>query len=293
MTTLFDSTELPTEGSPSSRAVSRANPFQVRDAVEELVTSVSCGRRCSGSFARLLPDGSWAKTCEGSLASILDELSEPFCQTWPVWGTAWDGLATALTKPAQRRTEGTGCSSSATWGTPRTSDAMGGERPTKINANGRLVRIGSDGETEHGINVSDQAANWPTPDSVPDAPNTGSNSKNVVPGLGNRAQGWPTPGVHTSPDSSPGAQRKSDLRIEGANWPTPQTADGERMSETMVRGNPTLQGASGTFPQAQATSTDGRTSLNRISALLPPSAGKRRLNWKFVQALMGFPDGWL
>lgn len=48
------------------------------------------------------------------------------------------------------------------------------------------------------MNLQDQVtiAGWHTPDTVPDAPNKGTNCKNVIAGLGNQASG-------TIPSSSP------------------------------------------------------------------------------------------
>jgi hypothetical protein len=67
--------------------------------------------------------------------------------------------------------------------------------------------------------------------------------------------------------------------------PTPQTADGERGSDTMVRGNPTLGGASRTH-QAQVTETAGPPTST------PTPTSRLQLNPRFVEALMGLPPGW-
>ena len=64
------------------------------------------------------------------------------------------------------------------------------------------------------------------------------------------------------------------------DWPTPAAADSERVSETYVRGNPTLLGAS---LQVPTTSPSGDES----------SEPTRRLNPRFVEWLMGVPIGWV
>lgn len=100
---------------------------------------------------------------------------------------------------------------------------------------------------------------------------------------------WPTPTAEsygTSNNGCPGDGReayatKGKPSLEGMarqDWPTPQAADSERASETMMRGNPTLRGATLGPP--------GQESLN--------SRGNRRgsLNPDWVETLMGAPPSW-
>ena len=246
-----------TAARPSSPVVSRANRSQVLESARELVTTAFYGRSSAASFASRAPDGSWERTSEGSLASLMGESSVEFSATWPTWGTASDGLATALTKPVERPTAGTGCSSSGTWPTPRSCP---GDHASGEAAATRAASTCSD--------IQAQAQTWPTPDSVPDAPNTGSNSVNVVPGLGNRAQQWPTP-------------RAAELDGRGNAKRKPGTG-GKMLDEECT-----------SFPQAPATSKPGTDYCSLIRSLLQRSPGKRRLNADFVQKVMGFPEGWL
>jgi hypothetical protein len=46
------------------------------------------------------------------------------------------------------------------------------------------------------------------------------------------------------------------------------------------------------FHQAQTTSTDGENSCESGPTSHPPSTQRKRLNYRFVQRLMGFPDDW-
>lgn len=129
------------------------------------------------------------------------------------------------------------------------------------------------------------------------------------PRKGSGSSYWPTPDAAASTQTS---RDGSNGRI--GPWPTPQTADGERGSLTMMRGNPTLKGAATTWAMPQVngnvydllpnqakkwsideaclglpapkTLTDGEnTSLS--TPLL-----RRQLNPRFVEALQGWPIGW-
>jgi len=69
---------------------------------------------------------------------------------------------------------------------------------------------------------------WDTPDGMPEAPNTGSNRKAQVAGLGNQAQQvmarqWATPDCNTSTYSN--GKMGPNIREQAAAWPTPRTTD--------------------------------------------------------------------
>ncbi|KKK56991.1 hypothetical protein LCGC14_3059000, partial [marine sediment metagenome] len=123
-------------------------------------------------------------------------------------------------------------------------------------------------------------------------------------------------------------KRQVDLANKAKHWPTPNAADGERASETLMRGegNPTLLGAARNWPTPNANPEapnmskhrgGGRMSArdteqclatvtSRLDQTTPkhgancwcntPSCGlrshKRKLNPNFVEALMNFPPGW-
>lgn len=123
---------------------------------------------------------------------------------------------------------------------------------------------------------------------------------------------FPTPnawGAHQGAESRETKAKRNaggvNLR-EACNWPTAQSADGKRTSETMMGGNPTLRGeALWCSPNASpAEAGSSSRSGNRIGELLlagqcrrgqPSTNGKRRgsLNPAWVSQLMGYPDGWL
>ena len=156
------------------------------------------------------------------------------------------------------------------------------------------------------------AQNWPTPDTAPEAPNTGSNKKSGPPGLGNAATMWQTPATDAFRSrggdrvEEPGLDRQArmwstphahnaqgqpgqgmsaaggrhrDLNRETESWATPMANDGVKPSV----GNRTTADLS---HQAQQMQTDGApTSQQADLRQLRPV-----LNPRFVAALMGWPD---
>jgi len=92
---------------------------------------------------------------------------------------------------------------------------------------------------------------------------------------------------------------QTNLGTEVQNWPTPlafdskDMADGNRDARKAVGGGPKPGARGSIFPQAPATSTDGDGSPCPIRAFYLRFPQKRRLNFRFVQWLMGFPEGWL
>lgn len=151
------------------------------------------------------------------------------------------------------RTAGSGSSS---WPTARVSMAHGASQAEldQGNPNRRI-------ETE--------AENWHTPDTAPEAPNKGSNMTRgeglKPPGLGNQAQSmmWATP---TSRDYKDGSDPSENVETNAL----------------LGRQAPRWNG-----PQAPRTPMPGPQSSEN------DQISHRRLNPKFVEWLMGLPEGWL
>jgi len=97
--------------------------------------------------------------------------------------------------------------------------------------------------------------------------------------------------------------------VAGLDWPTPQAADSERASLTMMRGegNPTLLGAATDWPTITAVDAGGKAGLKYVGGnpnlgaingplveANPSTPGSPRvsLNPDWVEALMGAPPGW-
>src|SRR3990167_3444031 len=89
-----------------------------------------------------------------------------------------------------------------------------------------------------GLRISDSdCGSWHTPDTMPDAPNKGSNCKNIIAGLGNQARqaSWPTPTRQDAASSGAAGYSTESGRHTGttltdaaraASWPTPNTPSG-------------------------------------------------------------------
>ena len=144
----------------------------------------------------------------------------------------------------------------------------GGPNLQTQTANWASIRA-SDGE-KGGPNMRDgagslhlpsEAAQWHAPDTVPDAPNKGSNCKDVVPGLGNQAKGF-----RSHLQGRDWVELACSLRLEDFS-----SATLELLGDAIRPSSPK--------PSSGASSSD-KTSTSR-----------RRLNPNFVEWLMGWPIG--
>lgn len=251
--------------STSSRLVRRANPLQVRDAAREMVTSVISGGNISVSFARLDQERVWRRTSEDCSLFSQEMPSEPFSGTWTTWGTAWDGAATELTKPLERPTNETASSSLDSWQTPGNRAVEWTKEdfwrtPSASDPEGGVMEIrpGCDAK----LRLRDDAANWPTPASRD----------------------------HKGKFSFPTHKGGEDLSTSTEGWPTPKV---EEIRSSSGHGVRNLNEEAPSFPQAPQTSTPGPESLDTILDYYRLWPSKRRLNWRFVEWMMGFPPGWL
>ncbi len=284
-------------GSPVSPSPSLAKTV-------ESMTNATCGPRPSVQFASWDPATSSWRTSQGSL---LTGTLEPYSETWPKAGTMRSGTLLRLRKSERR----TAANASSSWPTPDAGNMNDGEDPeqwaerrtrvreTANNGNGFGRRLPIEARTwptadanrssysngARGANLREEAALWDTPKASSDK--GGSNQRD---GQGRlyldaQARQWPTPRAsenearttHPTPTQMAGTHGRN-LAAESGVWPTPQAADSERASETMMRGNPTLLGAS---RQAPTTETPGHECSPKC----------RRLNPLFVEWLQGFPIG--
>lgn len=85
------------------------------------------GLKCFASWEKLGQGGYWARMSQDSCQLLMfpgeqGEHLEPYCMTWPRWGTVLGGVASELVM-SERRTKGTGY---ASWPTLRASDGEHG-----------------------------------------------------------------------------------------------------------------------------------------------------------------------
>lgn len=176
----------------ASRAKTSALPA---DAPGLMASAAGCSLKSPASPVIAVRDTSFWRTSQASL------LPPP-----PLW-----------TKPKANWTNAQQPASWENW--PTTGGMRNGQlfqRPTLEPATG-----GRGGFAGHG-------GRWDTPDGMPEAPNTGSNRKAQVAGLGNQAQQvmarqWATPDCNTSTYSN--GKMGPNIREQAAAWPTPRTTD--------------------------------------------------------------------
>lgn len=111
------------EGMNSSQLTSYAEVFHASrtlspGSAEPPMTTATSGPKCSESFARLNPDGSWLRMCQGYCQARLDGSLEEFSGTWPKAGIVLAGTAYQR-QPLARRIEESESLSSQSWPTPR------------------------------------------------------------------------------------------------------------------------------------------------------------------------------
>ena len=265
-----------TSAAEGSRARTSASPEGERASGR--ATGADCGSSSPGWFARLDPDMSSWRTPQGCLF----EGWTLFSGTWPSSGMMRAGVCSARPR-SEPRTSAGGCSS---WPTP---DA------------GYLVR------SEQGMNhprrqitLSTRAAHWPTPN-VPNGGRTLSpeaiaakgateKGKRQV-GLGNAVQLWGTPTSSNKGGSlSVPTESRLSTQAERDFWRTPTSGSansmrggGQNPQKRLEGGHAVnLQDQVSVFsPQDPPTGTPGSSS----------SKERRTLNPLFVEALMGFPEG--
>lgn len=199
--------------------------------------------------------------------------------TWPTpdYSIAQDGES--LETWEKRRAElkekgvnGNGCGTPLTiaaqmagWPTPAEQNADGGPNPTFDPANHCTLQTAaqmSDLVAEAAPEPQMELAGWPTPTSLTPAQNGNSEAGNSD--SLRRMQWLATWSSPTAQDHSRGnlPPREWDTGVPltqqaaMTNWPTPQTADGERGSDTMMRGNLTMKGAANLTSWATPRSED-------------------------------------
>lgn len=246
-------------------------------------TPAGSGPSSAAWFATLRHDSCSSKTCldcwSQPQASLLG--SDTFYGTWPPSGSMRSG--SVYQRPtAPPRISASGSSS---WPTATAADSQGHgyqmDRGTRVLTLSGLARL------------------WPTPAAQEDqrspeahlamkagmagGPRSAVTSLTVMTKLWHTpsaAEGYSGPGEHTTRGGS------SNLRTEVAHWPTPSAHDDRASGPSQLERNSlTLVEAAQAFPsghQDPTTTTDGVASSPQTQVLNP----------RFVEMLMGWPDGW-
>lgn len=100
---LFEVPEFQQNQLESLQAASLVNLTAFLDRAWHLMMNVTCGTKTSASLARLTPDGTWERMCQGYFQASLDGSLVEFSGTWPKWGIVQDGFASVQIQPAQSK----------------------------------------------------------------------------------------------------------------------------------------------------------------------------------------------
>lgn len=238
-------------------------------AALEPTTTATSGPPLNESYEMFSPNGASSRTS----VLICDSDSAKSPEAFTRWATALRQHCLQRRKSALR----TAANDSSSW--PTADAAQGGRVQSEAaKARGSKAQIGlanaaamwptarasynenrttkdapSHGVT-HGATLAGTAGNWQTPNAAAEAPNLGSNIKNGPKSL-----------------------------LAQATWATPVASDdGKKVTSASLQ--PGLIGQSSEFAGRPDLTPTGEISLNAY--------GRPRLNPKFVEWLMGWPEGW-
>ena len=167
---------------------------------------------------------------------MLDDSWTESSETWPASGSMRSGVCFRRSRPRPRTSASAG--SSSVWPTP--------------TEHGNHNRAGASPGSGDGLSTA--AKMWQTPQ-ADSFRSRGGDRKDEM-GLDQQARRWQTPRKEGF-DAGRHRGNEDSLHAQVKNWPTPQSADGERSSETMMRGNPTLTGAARNWPSPGASDHKG------------------------------------
>lgn len=183
------------EDSPANRTAQPENDSEPK-------MNAGSGRTFSESLATWNPEASSWRT---SQASFMEELNT-YSQGWPRSGSMRNGQVFERPMSARHTDE----SEFSSWPTATASDVHRPNTKSPESASGHMLAAKAEewqtpavaqhayrrhaGQTERIL--PGQAMNWWTPDTMPEAPNSGTNTKNRIPGLGNQAKAWLTPSAN-------------------------------------------------------------------------------------------------
>lgn len=228
------------------------------------------GRESWTIFATLDPHSSSWRTSQASLFPELDT----FSRTWPRWGMMQSGACS----PASNWAPVTFESESSSWPTPVAGNCKG-----EASNNRDLCRDAKNWPVnpvaDYHINRDLNRRLWNTPTACEDE-GTGIRTRGT-PKLKGQAKQWQTP---IATDSTPCAQENDRKNTTGPwmqlsrqvkPWPTPTAIDAEKTYDD--------RGSLGTVSHGHLAQRDP-------GSVSPGNYGQ--LNPRFVQWLMGFPEGW-
>lgn len=224
------------------------------------------GEKCSDSFARLSPDGSWQKMSQGYCQVMTDGSSETFSGTWPAQGTMRNG-ACFQRQEWEPRTLDEGCSY---WPTPCVAADAPNLGSNKVNGPKSLIQVARE--------------MWRTPTATEGQRGIGETARLIKEGK-----------THTKK----GRQIQVTLDAQVRVYPTPWASDWKGAGSTLYRkdGKSRMDQLSYAVRFSTPQSRDFRTGQKerwedeeRSRNLNDQIGGQLNADW--VSLLMGFPKDW-
>lgn len=302
----------PPSTSLSADSHAKTCPSQAPERGWRVKSPVYSGK-CTVSLCSLDPESSSWRTSQASLLSM--EQFVPFAGRFPKLGTISSGECYELTTPAWEHPTGESAgSASPTWPTPKANERGGWQR----DKGGRIY------PTLSGAVGVLQAAptEWPTPtawtqEETPEQFDARHEicrqrgrpiGKHLFVEVQRHQKEWPTPtaALGTSGQKSRGGSRKDELLLTGMamkTWPTPLASDHKNaelppchMNRDSVPGEILRQNQQMEQQRQQQSLLTAEEAENMMSMSMlrdaDPVLPKAKLNACWVEALMGFPQGW-
>ena len=249
-------------------AASRANPTAPRENASAPATTGTSGPTPPESSKKSDPAASSWRTFQES-QGITTSASG---QSYEAWVTGLRKDYSRRLRSARRRLE----SDCLSWRTPAAMDGEGGVlRPRENQDMTKMLAY----------SLRDQAGNWPTPTTAPEAPNPKSNTTNGPRNLLEVTEGlWLTPVARNSVSDTgewtgrfyrreSGTKAYSHLSHQVEMWPTPLDND-SRDHMTFGGGYLKLAGAARQWPTAKATDGEKEPGAHRQGDPSLPSAAR-------------------
>ena len=270
-----------------SQQDSLASRGQSPDSEKEPMTSDGSGLSSSDWFARYDPEASSWRT---SQVSFMEELNT-FSETWPRSGSMRNGQVFEHQTLAHPTAE----SESLSWASPVAADAAQGDienENTKYvtTGTGRLPKISNNGESGS-LGLAREVKHWATPEARDWKGHTitENHPEGYNHALPNDVAMWMTPTVMSANDKFKNIPKDlSRLSSQGVVWSTPTASDDEH-KVSVNSSQPGMVGEVDHFngrPVHKALQVGGKLSKSDQTSL-------PRLNPKFVEWLMGWPESWL
>ena len=256
----------------SSLAGTPVSPSLTLASASEPLTTATSGPQLNASYEMFSPSGASSRT--SVLICDSDSVKSP--EAYTRWATKLRQHCLQRRKSALR----TAASGSSSWPTAQAHDSVGGKTPEQV----ATMRL----RTGAGVsNLNEAAAAWPTPDSAQggrvQSEAAQARGQKAQIGLANAAAMRPTA---RSTDGTKGGQPRENtfggLAPEAVMWGTPTSRDGKDGTSALTVPENGLLGRQ-----------DPRMTMDGDESSPGAPTSRRRLNPKFAEWQLGWPEGWV